>query len=198
MTILCAARVAGFLFAVLVAAVGHAGGDRDHWFATSVEGQRAGYLHDKRETVVEDDQTLILTDLESRLSFKRLGRELTVSSRVRTWETPEGLAVRFSNESRLSSQSLMVEGERTADGFQIRTRAMGAAGSPAGASAGAAAWPGMDPGGGVGGSKVNGNTLIVTRRFVLLARRLMPGISGWLAPKGRTSKASAAIPLLRR
>jgi transglutaminase-like putative cysteine protease len=125
MTIVSATRLAALLLALLAVIPAGAGPDHDLWFATSVEGQRVGYVHELRRTVHEDGESLIVTDLETRMSFKRLGRELSVSSRVQTWETEDGRAVRFKTDSQLSTQSLIVRGQRRGDVFEIRTEAMG-------------------------------------------------------------------------
>jgi transglutaminase-like putative cysteine protease len=109
---------------VLLSAAAVAGAAEEHWFSLHLDGRKIGHMHTLR--YVEPDGRVV-NEQTLALQLERSGAPLSISTRERNWETPQGVPLAFESQVDTAGTTASVYGDIRPDGrLLLRTEQQGA------------------------------------------------------------------------
>ena len=111
---------------ILLFAGASAQGAEEHWYSLHLDGRKIGHMHTLRHLApdgrVVNEQTLSL-------QLERSGNPLSISTRERNWETPQGVPLAFESQVDTAGTDARVYGDIYPDGrLEITTEQQGVTG----------------------------------------------------------------------
>ena len=108
---------------VLLSASAAASSAEEQWFSLHLDGRKIGHMHTLR--YAEGDGRLV-NEQSLSLQLERSGAALSISTRERNWETPQGVPLAFESQVDTAGTEARVYGEIFPDGrLQLRTEQQG-------------------------------------------------------------------------